>query len=112
MAKIGSPRSTRQPDTHLPTRMCVGCRRRDDRSALLRVVGQVRADGDVVVVVDPRRRLPGRGAWVHPDPSCVERAIRRSALVRALRLGAAPVPDELVDWIRREGAATHVQDTT
>ncbi|WP_461024782.1 DUF448 domain-containing protein [Thalassiella azotivora] len=45
---------------------------------------------DVVVVVpDPRRRLPGRGAWLHPDPVCLDLAERRRALARALRTGTA-----------------------
>jgi uncharacterized protein len=44
----------------------------------------VAADG--VVDPDPRRRKPGRGAWVHPDPDCLYRAERRSAFPRALRV--------------------------
>jgi predicted RNA-binding protein YlxR (DUF448 family) len=59
----------------------VGCRARADRASLLRVVA---ADG--VLVVDPNRRLPGRGASVHPDLACVELAEKRRAFVRALRV--------------------------
>lgn len=36
------------------------------------------------VVVDRRRRIPGRGAWVCQDPTCAKRAARH--LARALRL--------------------------
>ncbi|WP_232211832.1 YlxR family protein [Saccharomonospora halophila] len=43
----------------------------------------VAADGHVVV--DERRRLPGRGAWLHPDRGCLGRAERRRAFPRALR---------------------------
>jgi len=64
-----------------PVRTCVGCRERADRASLLRVVA---VDG--VLVVDPGRRLPGRGASVHPDPVCVDLADKRRAFVRALRL--------------------------
>lgn len=39
-----------------------------------------------VVRPDPRRRSPGRGAWLHPDPSCLEQAQRRRAFARALRV--------------------------
>ncbi|WP_298992529.1 DUF448 domain-containing protein [uncultured Pseudokineococcus sp.] len=42
----------------------------------------------VAVVPDPRRRLGGRGAWLHPDPACLALALRRRALPRALRTGA------------------------
>lgn len=41
---------------------------------------------DGVLTPDPRRRLPGRGAWLHPDPECLHRAERRSAFPRALRV--------------------------
>ncbi|MDN5920066.1 MAG: YlxR family protein [Pseudonocardia sp.] len=38
------------------------------------------------LVPDPRRRLPGRGAWLHPHPGCLDRAERRTAFTRALRV--------------------------
>jgi uncharacterized protein len=59
----------------------VGCRTRSAADELLRVVV---VQG--VLIPDPRRRLPGRGAWVHPDPECLHRAERRSAFPRALRV--------------------------
>jgi hypothetical protein len=36
------------------------------------------------VKLDLDRRLPGRGAHLCPDPDCVEAAVRRGALQRAL----------------------------
>jgi uncharacterized protein len=38
-----------------------------------------------LLVVDERRSMPGRGAWLHPDPGCLELATRRRAFGRALR---------------------------
>ncbi|MGY1803642.1 YlxR family protein [Blastococcus sp. SYSU D00922] len=67
----------------------MGCRRRAPASDLLRVVLSSGA-----LVPDPRRRLPGRGASVHPTPECLHAAERRRAFARALRLpggGSAPV---------------------
>jgi predicted RNA-binding protein YlxR (DUF448 family) len=68
----------------------VGCRRRDVRSALLRVVAERDDTGEHVasVVADPRQRLPGRGAWLHPTPECLDLAVRRKAFGRALRVKA------------------------
>ncbi|TVT14817.1 YlxR family protein [Amycolatopsis acidiphila] len=79
---VGSPRSgnARAGHREAPVRTCVGCRRRASVSELLRVVRQ---DGQVVV--DERRRLPGRGAWLHPEPDCLAKAERRRAFPRALR---------------------------
>ncbi|WP_234995651.1 YlxR family protein [Streptoalloteichus hindustanus] len=39
-----------------------------------------------VLVPDPGRRRPGRGAWLHPDPECLRVAERRRAFPRALRV--------------------------
>ncbi|MFD2422616.1 YlxR family protein [Amycolatopsis pigmentata] len=38
------------------------------------------------LVADERRRLPGRGAWLHPVPDCLAKAERRRAFTRALRV--------------------------
>ena len=74
-------RSDRLRSATGPVRTCVGCRSRAAAGGLLRVVV---VDG--VVAPDPRRRLPGRGAWLHPAPECLDRAERRSAFPRALRV--------------------------
>lgn len=70
-------------------RTCIGCRKVKPPGALVRLA--LAPEG---VVADRDRRLPGRGAWVCPDPLCVKRAARH--VVRALRLPPVQVhPDEL-----------------
>ena len=81
MAQHPPTASHRVASGHNPVRTCVGCRKRALRSELLRVVA---VHGQVVV--DERRRLPGRGAWLHPERDCLALAIRRKALPRALRV--------------------------
>jgi hypothetical protein len=61
----------------------VGCRTRADKRLLLRLVRSAAGD----VVVDVSGCGPGRGAYVHPDLGCVDQAIRRGAIARALRTG-------------------------
>ena len=68
-----------------PVRTCVGCRERDQRSVLLRVVTVVHGE-QASAVVDPERVRPGRGAWLHADLQCLELAERRRAFTRSLRV--------------------------
>src|SRR5437764_10211915 len=64
-----------------PQRTCVGCRARVAKADLLRLVV---VDGSVTP--DPAGRAPGRGAHLHPDPGCLDLALRRRALPRAFRV--------------------------
>ncbi|MEZ7005939.1 YlxR family protein [Streptomyces sp. AD55] len=76
--------SGRTRDRACPERTCVGCRERAAKNELLRTVAVEGA-----CVPDPRGTLPGRGAYVHPVPFCLDQALRRRAFPRALR---APGP--------------------
>lgn len=71
-----------------PVRTCVGCRERDLRSVLLRLVvdRSGTSTDEPRLVVDAGRSLPGRGAWLHAAPRCLEAAERRRAVPRALRV--------------------------
>ncbi|MDR0946035.1 MAG: YlxR family protein [Bifidobacteriaceae bacterium] len=84
-----------------PVRTCVGCHRRGPRSALVRVVLDPGA-APAALVLDTAARLPGRGAWVHPDPVCVASAVRHGAFSRALRhqgrLAAEGLADQIGQW--------------
>jgi len=44
------------------------------------------------VSLDFKGKLPGRGAYVCPDPECLKRAKRSKALERAF---SAPLPEEV-----------------
>lgn len=100
-----------------PIRTCIGCRKRASAAELLRVVvtpgasgqelvgpaGQAARGPEVLPVVpDPRRRAPGRGAWVHPDPECVELAERRRAFGRALRVPGPVDPAPVRDYVTKQ----------
>ena len=51
------------------------------------------------LVVDDRAVMPGRGAWIHVDPTCLALAERRRALGRALRTSGSPDVAPVRDWI-------------
>ena len=69
---------------HTPVRTCIGCRRREDHTKLVRLALEEVA-GSRSVRPDWRRRMPGRGAWLHPDSACLQAAVRRGAFARAFR---------------------------
>jgi uncharacterized protein len=63
-----------------PTRTCVGCGRKAPQSELVRF-----AAPEGVLEADAARRLPGRGAYTCPRPSCFEKAAAHRAFARTLR---------------------------
>jgi len=75
-----------RPVSRTPVRTCVGCRGTAGKRELIRVVrtpaGPVR--------VDPTGTAPGRGAYLHRDPACLDAAVKRGSLARALRTVLEP----------------------
>jgi len=69
--------------SHEPERTCIGCRGSAGKRSLLRVVRS--ADG--TVRPDPTGSAPGRGAYVHRQVACIDAALARGALAKALRTG-------------------------
>lgn len=86
-----------------PERTCVGCRRRAPAGQLLRVVAVADETGSEEIGYslrpDPARRLPGRGAHLHPDAACLALALRRRAFGRALRIAGVPDASELAAYL-------------
>ena len=82
-----------------PVRTCVGCRKRELAVELLRVVAVSTVNGDFAVIVDVASSLPGRGAWLHPVPQCVQQAIRRRAFTKALRIAGSPDTPAVVEHV-------------
>jgi predicted RNA-binding protein YlxR (DUF448 family) len=61
-------------------RTCVGCRQRETRKSLIRLVLV-----NSKVSVDEGKKLPGRGAWLHAKTECLQLALNRKALGRAFK---------------------------
>ena len=87
-------------DCGRPTRTCVGCRVRDAQDRLLRVVA---AEGEILP--DPRRRLAGRGAYLHRRSECLALAERKRAFPRAFRLPGPFAADAVRALLETEAAA-------
>lgn len=89
-ARSGTRRKEDLPANAGPVRSCIGCGARRVQEELTRLV--VGSEG--VVVVDRRRQLPGRGAYLC-GAGCLAAAVKRKAFGRAFRGKAGPV-DPLV----------------
>jgi predicted RNA-binding protein YlxR (DUF448 family) len=57
---------------------------------------------DSVLVLDERASMPGRGAWVHETPECMDAALRRRAFVRALRVSGPLDTQTIEEYLQRK----------
>ena len=83
-----------QLDSSLPVRSCISCRKRENPSALIRVV---LVDGKVIP--DFKGGAAGRGAWLHKK--CAEVAIVRNAFRFAFKQEEAVDVSELLKFLQQ-----------
>lgn len=79
----------------IPMRQCVGCREMKPKKELIRVVRSPEGQ----VFLDFRGKLPGRGAYVCPNPACLAKAKKSKALERAF---SAPLPEEVYQALEEQ----------
>ena len=79
----------------IPQRQCMGCRERKEKRALIRVVRCT--DGEVRL--DFSGKLNGRGAYLCPDPMCLQKAQKAKSLERSLEV---PIPEEVYARLAKE----------
>ena len=82
-----------QLDSDFPVRSCIGCRKKANPAALIRVV---LIDG--VVTPEIKRGAPGRGAWLHKN--CAEVAINRGAFRFAFKQEKAVDVSKLLNFLK------------
>jgi len=92
---------TRGAAAHRPQRTCIGCRGVFGKDEVVRIVA-----GPAGPVIDYREKLPGRAAYVCPRTACIERALGRDCLSRALRIRMAAPSGEGF----REALASAIRD--
>lgn len=81
-------------------RMCVACRQMRPKRELVRLVRTPSGE----VKVDPTGKLSGRGAYVCPDPKCVDAGLREQGIQHALEV---PISGILADELRRTIGVVH-----
>jgi predicted RNA-binding protein YlxR (DUF448 family)/ribosomal protein L30E len=89
----------REEDMPEHERTCVGCKKRDERGALLRLV---LAGDPLEVVPDVRRGGAGRGASVHPSRACLDAAVKSGAIRRAFKRELNTDSGQIATWAREQ----------
>ena len=79
----------------IPQRQCMGCRERNEKREMMRVVRSPEGN----VSLDFGGKLNGRGAYLCPNPECLKRAIRSKALDRSLEV---TIPEEVYARLEKE----------
>ena len=105
MAKRVKGSKQRRGAFQAPQRMCIACRESDGKRDLIRLVRV--ADG---VLLDETGKKAGRGAYVHPQTTCWERAIAGSLIQKALRTRISA--DNLTSLSASVSALLQVTDET
>lgn len=77
----------------IPLRQCLGCREMKPKKELIRVV----RSPEGAVSLDFKGKLPGRGAYVCPDPACLAKARKSRALERAFSTQLPPEVWEVLE---------------
>lgn len=79
-------------------RKCVGCGEFKSRENLIRIM---KTDKDVLVV-NPNSKTFGRSAYLCYNQSCIELALKKSKLNKALKTNAALDKAILLDLLKKE----------
>ena len=78
----------------IPQRMCVGCQEMKPKKLLIRVV----RTPEETIVIDPTGKRSGRGAYICPDPECLNKALKGKRLEKALQRA---VTQEVLDALKQ-----------
>jgi len=70
----------------IPLRECAGCGELKNKRELIRVV----RDKDGVFSIDPTGKKAGRGAYICPNPECLQKAQKQKGLERSFKQAIPP----------------------
>ncbi len=79
----------------IPQRQCLGCREMKPKKELIRVVRAPSGE----ISLDFKGKLPGRGAYLCPNPNCLKRVSKSKALERAFSL---PIPESIYESLHAQ----------
>ena len=65
-----------------PERKCIGCKNSFEKSTLIRIAG----NKENKIIVDPKGKKEGRGAYICKDAGCLKKAFKKNQLEYALKI--------------------------
>lgn len=74
----------------IPQRTCIGCGETHNKKEMVRIVRSPEGE----VSLDRSGKKPGRGAYVCPNPACIEKAFQSKSLEKALQVKVSPETKE------------------
>lgn len=84
----------------IPMRQCVGCREMKAKREMVRVIKTVSEDGtETNITLDTTGRKNGRGAYICPDITCFNAAVKNKGLERSFKM---PIPKEVYELLKKE----------
>ena len=95
-ATSGRPASRQVGGRAEPRRTCVVCRSSAAKRTLHRIVRSPAG----TVAYDPTGKAAGRGAYLCGQPSCLDMAVRRRSIQRALKVTDTVAADAAVEALR------------
>ena len=78
-------------------RTCLGCKESKNKEDLVRLV----KSPDGIVVIDYKRTLPGRGAYVCPIESCIREAFSKKQISRVFKVSQIEGVEEFLGRLRK-----------
>ena len=76
-----------------PERTCMGCNEKKEKKDLIRIVKNKENE----INIDKTGKLPGRGAYICEDISCLEKAIKSKRLEKTFE---TKIEDEIYEELR------------
>jgi len=87
----------------LPIRTCLGCREKKVKRELIRIVRSPEGEIDL----DRTGKANGRGTYICPEKDCLEQALKKDKLAKALNTKVTDSDKENIrqQWEQEENAA-------
>jgi hypothetical protein len=79
----------------IPLRQCVGCQEEKPKKDMIRILKTPEEE----VIMDTTGRKNGRGAYICPNPECLQKAKKSKGLERSLKIS---IPKEVYENLEKE----------